>query len=147
MDERAFPGSRRLLISPHRVEHRDDVLGGDIGHDVMDLLEDEPAAWGEDFHLLSDMRADLLGCAVGQDFPGVAAATPMTRPVAERKTHSPSRRSGNPQAGILQGVPSGNVQSAHEASSRAKPRPISMVSTPKRSRMSSSTMASCWMGS
>src|SRR5271157_4223187 len=83
MDERAFPGSRRLLISPHRVEHRDDVLGGDIGHDVMDLLEDEPAAWGEDFHLLSDMRADLLGCAVGQDFPGVAAATPESQVLAE----------------------------------------------------------------
>jgi hypothetical protein len=41
---RAFPGSRRILISPHGVEHRDNVPGGNIGHDIVDLLEDEPAA-------------------------------------------------------------------------------------------------------
>ena len=72
----------------------------------------------------------------------------MTRPLTcERSTQSPWSRSGNAQAGIRQGVPSGSVHSAQCLSSSAKARPSSMVSTWNRCSTSSSTMASCWTGS
>jgi len=67
----------------------------------MDLLEDEPAAGGEDPHLLSDVRADLLGCAVGQNFPGVAAATPECQVPAELALQL---RGAHPAAGDLDRV-------------------------------------------
>ena len=83
--------------------------------------------------------------AVGVGVAGIAA---ITRPLAfERRTHPLPWRSGSAQTGIWHGVPSGKVQSAHHLSSRAKPRPISIVSTPKISRTSSSTIASCCIGS
>ena len=70
----------------------------------------------------------------------------MTRPVWDRMTQPWSIRSGNAHTGTWQGDPSGSVQSAQSASSRANPRPSSMVSTSKRSSTSLSTMASCcWM--
>ena len=61
----------------------------------------------------------------------------------ERITHRPGSRSGNAQMGILHCVPSGRTQSAQQFSSSANARPISMVSTPKRSSTSSSTIANC----
>ncbi len=60
---------------------------------------------------------------------------------AERSQNPASPcRSGSAQAGIWQGVPSGSVQSAQCSSSRAKPRPSSIVSTWNRSSTSSSTI-------
>ena len=55
-----------------------------------------------------------------------------TLPELDRMTHRSDRRSMRVQAGMRQSVPSGRVQGFHASSARAKPRPISTQSTPKR---------------
>ena len=70
-----------------------------------------------------------------------------TVPRGDTRRHSPSVRTGRTHAASWQGVPSLMRQSRHDVSSRAKPRPSSRVSTPKRSSTSGSTTAICWMGS
>lgn len=49
-----------------RVVHGDDVFRRDIGHDVVDLLEDKAAAWIQDLHLFANVVRDLGGVAWGR---------------------------------------------------------------------------------
>lgn len=66
-----------------RVVHGDDVFRRDIGHDVVDLLEDKAAAWIQDLHLFANVVRDLGRRGVGENVARVATAAPEREVVAE----------------------------------------------------------------
>ena len=76
----------------HFHDHRDfaeslvegqQILGGGVGLDVVDGVEDESAAATEDLDPLADFLADRLGRAEGERLLRVHAATPERQPGAE----------------------------------------------------------------
>jgi len=48
------------LLRADRFEHGDDVLGGHVGHDVVDLLKHEAAAGPEDVDLLPHVPPGVM---------------------------------------------------------------------------------------
>ena len=69
-------GFLHALNSLSGLEHGDDVRDGDVGLDVVDGVEDEPAVPAEDLAALEDLGPDLLGRPEGQGLLGVDAAAP-----------------------------------------------------------------------
>jgi len=55
----------------HRAEHGQDVLDGHVALDVVDRIEDEPAAVVENLDPLADLAVDVLRRAEGQCTLGV----------------------------------------------------------------------------
>ena len=98
------------------IKHGNDVLRGDIGQDVVDLLKYEPSPSAQDIDLLFYVATDLLRRCMGQDIAGIAATTPKGNCLAKIALQAERI---HPLARNLHGV---NSVQAGSRSSRVKER-------------------------
>ena len=77
-----------------RFNHGDNILGRNIGQDVVDLGENIPSAPAEYFNPAPDLFIDLLFRSSGKQMLGVAASSPESQVLSEFslepfRVHSP----------------------------------------------------------
>ena len=84
-----------------RVVHGLDVPRRDVGHDVVDLGEDEPAAGSESLYALPHVAVDLIRAAERKDSLRVAAAAPERQVLPELALES---RRSMPRALVWTGL-------------------------------------------
>ena len=85
-DRSARLGSAQRIGSTlaKRLVHREDVLNGHAGLNIVNCVEDESARGGEDPYPLADLAPDLVRRAEWQGLLGVHAAPPERHPLPYR---------------------------------------------------------------
>ena len=65
-----------MSVLPHRFVHRQHVLNGTLGLDVMDGIEDKASPWSKDFDSFQNFFPNIFRGSIGQGMLRINPGSP-----------------------------------------------------------------------